>query len=34
MGMHNYRELRIWQRTMDFAVKIYKVSADFPKEEK
>ncbi len=34
MGMHNYRELRIWQRSMDFVVKIYNISADFPKEEK
>lgn len=34
MGMHNYRELKIWQRSMDFVVKIYEISADFPKEEK
>lgn len=34
MGMHNYRELKIWQRSMDFVVKIYEVSADFPKEER
>jgi four helix bundle protein len=34
MGMHNYRELKIWQRSMDFVVKIYDVSADFPKEER
>ena len=32
--MHNYRELRIWQRSMDFVVKIYEISANFPKEEK
>lgn len=32
--MHNFRELKIWQRSMDFVVKIYEVSADFPKEEK
>ena len=32
--MHNYRELKIWQRSMDFVVKIYEVSANFPKEEK
>jgi four helix bundle protein len=34
MGMHNYRELKIWQRSMDFVVRIYEVSADFPKEER
>ena len=34
MGMHNYRELKIWQRSMDFAEKIYIISVQFPKEEK
>lgn len=34
MGMHNYRELKIWQRSMDFVVKVYEVTASFPKEEK
>jgi four helix bundle protein len=34
MGMHNYRELKIWQRLMDFVVKIYEISVDFPKEER
>ena len=34
MGMHNYRELRIWQRSMNFVVRIYEVSAGFPKEER
>jgi four helix bundle protein len=34
MGMHNYRELKIWQRSMDFVVKVYEVTADFPKEER
>ena len=34
MDMHNYRELKIWQRSMDYVVKIYEVSADFPREEK
>ena len=32
--MHNYRELRIGQRSMDFVEKIYKVSSGFPTEEK
>ena len=34
MGMHNYRELKIWQRSMDFVVKVYEISANFPKEER
>ncbi len=34
MGMHNYRELKIWQRSMDFVVKIYEISTSFPKEER
>jgi four helix bundle protein len=34
MGMHNYRELKIWQRSMDFVVKVYDVSLKFPGEEK
>ena len=34
MGMHNYRELRIWQRAMDFVVAIYQVTDGFPKVEK
>ena len=34
MGMHNYRELKIWQRSIEFVVKIYDVSASFPKEER
>ena len=32
--MHNYREHKIWQRSMDFVVRIYEISANFPKEEK
>lgn len=34
MGLHKYRELKIWQRSMDFVVRAYEISADFPKEEK
>jgi len=32
--MHNYRELKIWQRSMDFVVKVYEVSVRFPNEER
>jgi four helix bundle protein len=34
MGMHNFRELKIWQRSMLLAEKVYKATAAFPKEEK
>jgi four helix bundle protein len=35
MGMHNFRELKIWQRAMDLAVEVYNiVDKFFPKEEK
>ena len=32
--MHNFRELKIWQRSMDLAEIIYKLTASFPREEK
>ncbi|WP_051107243.1 four helix bundle protein [Niabella aurantiaca] len=32
--MHNYRELKIWQRGMNFVVTVYEASVDFPGEEK
>jgi len=34
MGMHNYRDLKIWQRSMDLAVNVYMIVETFPKEEK
>ncbi len=34
MGMHNFQQLRIWQRSMDLAEEVYKIAATFPKEEK
>jgi four helix bundle protein len=34
MGMHNYRDLKIWQRSMDLAVNVYNIVDTFPKEEK
>ena len=34
MGMHYFRELKIWQRSMDLAEVIYKLTDCFPKEEK
>ena len=32
--MHNFRDLKIWQRSMDFVVDIYNVTREFPVEEK
>lgn len=34
MGMHNFKELKIWQRSMNLAEQVYKIVADFPKEER
>lgn len=34
MGMHNFRELKIWQRSMTLTENVYKIVAEFPKEEK
>jgi len=34
MRSHNFRELNVWQKAMDLVVKVYKLSVDFPKEEK
>jgi four helix bundle protein len=34
MGMHNFRELKIWQRSMDLAEVVYKLTENFPREEK
>jgi len=33
MSKHNFRKLKIYQRAIDFAVEIYKISKEFPKEE-
>lgn len=31
--MHNYKELKVWQKAMDFVVAVYDVTRNFPKEE-
>ena len=31
--MHDYKKLKIWKESVDFAVQIYKLTASFPKEE-
>ncbi|MCM0059354.1 MAG: four helix bundle protein [Algoriphagus sp.] len=32
--MHNFKELKVWQKAVDFAVEIYAVTKVFPSEEK
>jgi four helix bundle protein len=32
--MKNFKELRIWQKSMDIAVNCFKLTEEFPKEEK
>lgn len=31
--MNNYKELKIWKKSVDLAVNIYSITQDFPKEE-
>ena len=32
--MHNYKQLKIWDKSIDLVVDVYKATAEFPKEEK
>ncbi len=32
--MHNFKELKVWQKAVDFVVKIYSVTRSYPNEEK
>ncbi|MEX2591385.1 MAG: four helix bundle protein [Anditalea sp.] len=32
--MHNFKELKVWQKSVDFAVLIYQLTSKFPSEEK
>lgn len=32
--MHNFKNLKVWQKSVDLAVKIYQITADFPSVEK
>ncbi len=35
MGIkHNFRNLKVWQKSVDLAVNIYEISKSFPNEEK
>ena len=31
--MNNYKELKVWQKSVDLAVKIYDATKNFPREE-
>ncbi|GAA0877432.1 four helix bundle protein [Algoriphagus jejuensis] len=32
--MHNFKNLKVWQKSVDLAVKIYELTRSFPSEEK
>ncbi len=32
--MHNFRDLKIWQRSVEFSVRVYSVTREFPEAEK
>ncbi len=32
--MNNFRDLKVWQKSIDFVIKIYEVTKGFPSEEK
>ncbi len=34
MQVHNFRELKVWQLSIDIVVDIYKITVEFPNEEK
>lgn len=34
MKVHNFRELKVWQKSIELSKEIYKLTATFPKEEK
>lgn len=32
--MHNFKELKIWQKAIEFSLEVYRLTAQFPTEEK
>lgn len=32
--MHNYKQLKVWEKAIDLVVDVYKATAEFPNEEK
>jgi hypothetical protein len=33
LPMHNYKELKVWQKAMDVVVTVYELTRSFPKDE-
>ncbi|MCH7401688.1 four helix bundle protein [Belliella kenyensis] len=31
---HNFKNLKVWEKSVDLAVKVYELTAEFPSEEK
>lgn len=31
---HNFKNLKVWEKSVDLAVKVYKITTEFPNEEK
>ena len=34
MKIHNFKELKVWQKSMELSVQIYKLTSFFPKDER
>jgi len=32
--MHRYKDLKVWQRSLDLVVDVYKATAEYPKDER
>jgi len=32
--MHKYKELKVWQKSLDLVVDVYKATAEFPRDER
>jgi hypothetical protein len=32
--LKNYKELKVWQKSYEFCLEIYRITAKFPKEER
>jgi four helix bundle protein len=32
--MHNFKELKIWTKALDLSVRVYKITAQFPKDDR
>lgn len=34
MTLHSYKDLELWKKSMDMVIAIYKITADFPSQER